>query len=144
MNQVRAPVTEKPQERVIDAKSTPFFGQYNEKKNPLFENKEISITKFDPASLSNNNEKNSAFAKYGNNKAKVDKEHYYMDTPSKKKEQENETMFLNKTRINEKEIVGFSSGSASAFKKFGFLSEYKLNILILFEQKAKKILKYTI
>ena len=120
MNKFRAPSQEKPQERVNDAKSTPFFGNFNEKKNPLLENNEISITKFDPSSISNNYEKNFTFAKYGNNKTKFDKEHYYMDTPSKKKEQENETMFLNKPRMNEKEIVGFSSGSASAFKKFGF------------------------
>jgi hypothetical protein len=103
----------------ILAKSTPYFGQL-EKKNPILENYEVKTTSFEM----NAGGQRKIFQKStvtNANSNKIDKQYYYMDTPSKKKEQEigNNNNLNLKSKFNDKEISSFSGGNNSAFKRFG-------------------------
>lgn len=116
MDKYRADAHESKPFEKINPKSTPFFGQF-EKKNPLLQNN-VSTTSFDPMNYEKMKPNQSQ------NMSKIEKNqnyNYYMDTPSKKKEQENILTSYNKPKLNEKEISSFSTGAFSAFKKFGIL-----------------------
>ena len=120
LNQYKVP-SEKPLEKPVernDAKSTPFFGHI-EKRNPLLGNQDIHTSNFN-ATTNMNIEKNNLFGKPQSSITKTQKEFYLMDTPSKKKEQqESASNYFNKAKNTEKGSNNFSNTSNSAFKKYG-------------------------
>lgn len=84
----------------------------NEKRNnPLYRSEEITTTNFDPTvhlSQKNYIPKNSTKNDY-----------YYLDTPSKKKEQQEPYTFQSKQNQNDTKLKNLSNNQIGAFKKYG-------------------------